>query len=128
RGGPGHGRGGDPFRDLGLTQDQLDRVRQAQQSLRETIDSLVTQLRGGTLTLDQFEAAVEAARATFETAIQGILTAEQYAKLQQERRDRMIAQLQARLSRFETEVARRVGALQLLLDLSPTQVADVQTI
>jgi Spy/CpxP family protein refolding chaperone len=126
---PGHGgHGGDPFGDLGLTPEQRAQLQQAHHTLVATIDSLVHEFRSGNLTAEQFEAAVEQAQAAFETAIQGILTADQYALLQQHRRDRMITMLTARLAAFDQEVTHRVGALDRILDLSDTQVADIRTI
>lgn len=126
---PGHGgHGGDPFGDLGLTPEQRAQLQQAHHTLVATVDSLVHEFRSGNLTAEQFEAAVEQARAAFETAIQGILTADQYALLQQHRLDRMIALLTRRLAAFDQEVTHRVGALDRILDLSDTQAADIRTI
>jgi hypothetical protein len=127
-GGPHHPRPGDPFRDLGLTAEQMAQVRQAQQDLHTAIEALVVQLRDGTLTPEQFQTQVEAARGNFESALQTILTPEQYAQLQAQRRQKMIAQLQLRLARFDTEVTRRVAALDIILDLSDAQVAEIQPI
>ena len=119
-------RGGLP--DLGLTPEQLQQIRQAQRTLHATVESLVAQFRAGTLTQEQFEAAVGVARTTFETTLQGILTADQYAQLQQAWRDRLVARLTAQIASFDTGVIRRVNILDRILGLSDPQVAAITTI
>jgi Spy/CpxP family protein refolding chaperone len=113
---------------LGLTAAQVAQLRAARQTLMTTIHDLVDQLRAGTITPAGFEAGVEAAQAGFETSVQTILTAEQYAQLQAARRDRLITHLTARLATFDVNVTRHVRALDRILDLSDTQVADITTI
>jgi hypothetical protein len=132
--GPGHGgpgRGGprpDPFADLGLSAEQLEQVRAARTELKNAVAALVEQYRADTITEVELEAGIEAARAAFETALQGILTAEQYAQLQAARRQHLIAHLTARLERFDADVARRVARLDAALELSETQVAEITAI
>lgn len=125
---PGPGPGPGPFPDLGLTDEQKAQIRTAQQEMRDAIRELAGQLRSGTITPAEFEAGVDVARAAFETALQGILTAEQYAKLQQARRDHLIAVLEARLASFERGVARLASILDRVLDLSDDQATGVTAI
>lgn len=132
--GPGHhgprhpGPRPDPFAELGLSAAQLEQVRVARDDLKSAVDALLEQFRAGTLTEAELAAGIDAARAGFETALQGILTAEQWAQLQESRRQHLIARLTARLARFDQDIARQVARLDVVLGLSDTQVTDITTL
>jgi len=128
-GGPGRGhRPGDPGGELGLTPEQLRQIRAARQTFFATVHELVQQLRAGTITRDDFDAGVEGAQGAFETSLQSILTAEQYAQLQTARRDRIVAHLTRRVAEFDANLARHVAVLDRILDLSDAQAAGITTI
>lgn len=125
-GGPGHP--GDFFGELGLSPGQMTQLRAARQTLMTTVHDLILDLRAGTISQADFETGVEAAQAAFETSVQTILTAEQYAQLQTARRDRLIRHLTARVAAFDANVTRHVTALDRILDLSEAQVTGITAI
>jgi len=73
--------------EIGASQDQIDQVLAAAQTLKDGMIALHRQLRDGTITPAEARDAAMALRDAFDAALQSILTAEQYAALQELRPD-----------------------------------------
>jgi Spy/CpxP family protein refolding chaperone len=73
---------------LGLDDTQKAALIEAYATLRSGLESLRAQVEDGTLTLEQARAQADLLREQFEAALQVILTAEQWEKLQEMRQDR----------------------------------------
>jgi len=72
---------GSMFDDIGLDADQIAAVLAALDVLHEGMQDLRDQMHDGTMTYEEAHEAAEALRADFDTALQGILTEEQYQAL-----------------------------------------------
>lgn len=111
-----------------MSAEQLQAVHEAMQTMHTSVRTARAQFDAGALTEEAFRQAVEAARQVFDGALQGILTSEQYATLQQQHRDRFIAHLQRQIERMGAGAARHLELLTRILDLSPTQVQAIAEI
>ncbi len=128
RPGMGPGRfGHPPFADLDLTDAQRAAIRTAMQSMHAAVQA-ARQVRRDGGSEEAFRAAVDAARATFQAALQEILTPEQYAQLQQGKKDRLIQHLERRLERHEAHAARLLGILTRILGLDEAQVQAIAAV
>ncbi len=72
---------GSMFEDIGLDADQIAAVLAALDVLHEGMQDLRDEMHDGTMTYEEAHEAAEALRADFDTALQGILTEEQYQAL-----------------------------------------------
>jgi hypothetical protein len=72
---------GSMFEDIGLDADQIAAVLAALDVLHEGMQDVRDQMHDGTMTYEDAHEAAEALRADFDTALQGILTEEQYQAL-----------------------------------------------
>jgi hypothetical protein len=72
---------GSMFEDLGLDADQIAAVLAALDVLREGMQDLRDQMHDGTMTYEEAHEAAEVLRDDFDTALQTILTEEQYLAL-----------------------------------------------
>ena len=72
---------GSMFEDIGLDADQIAAVLAALDVLHEGMQDLRDQMHDGTMTYEEAHEAAEALRADFDTALQTILTEEQYQAL-----------------------------------------------
>ena len=78
---------GSMFEDIGLDADQIAAVLAALDVLHEGMQDLRDQMHDGAMTYEEAHEAAEALRADFETALQTILTEEQYLALHDLRPD-----------------------------------------
>lgn len=120
--GPGGGLHG-LLRQLDLDDAQRDRVRDALHTLQATMQQLHESRRAGELSDEAFRDAVNAAHATFETALGEILTAEQTARLQQLQREQAEKQLTRMIERLRTNQDKHLDLLVRILGLSAEQRA-----
>ncbi len=124
--GPRDGSG--PWADLELTEEQREAIAAERATLHETLQPLRAQLKDGALTREEFHAAASEARETFHAAVLEILTPEQRAQLEQKQRERMIEQLERRLSRDDARSARRLELLAKILGLDEAQVEAIDAV
>jgi len=130
----GHGRGHHgpgplgPFEGLGLTPEQRMAIRAAMQTLHAAVETARRALEAGTITEEQFRAALDEARAAFDAAIADILTDEQEAQLEQKRKAHLIAALQRQIAAAATHATRRLEVLTRILGLDEAQVGAIGAI
>jgi Spy/CpxP family protein refolding chaperone len=124
-GGPGLGIG---LGDLNLTDEQLEALRAARAAMHTAVQAAFEQFRDGSLTQEQLREAMDAARESFEAALQEILTPEQLAQLQQNRIDRLVQMIERRIEQHEQRAAHHLELLTQILGLNDEQVATIQEI
>jgi Spy/CpxP family protein refolding chaperone len=117
-----------PLAELDLSVEQRQAVREAARVLHQTMQTLRTQFRDGTLSETAFHEAVTAAHAQFETAVAAVLTAEQNARWQELRRERATTALERAIAHMRANQERHLELLAQILGLDETQRAGFATI
>jgi len=132
-----HGRLGGPhgpdgrgkfLKDLGLTDEQRDAVRDAMKSTREAMRALREQLANDEITQEEFQEQAQALHAQLAETLQGILTDEQWEQWQAHKLERLINRLERKLENAEDYIAKRVDRLTRIVDLTPDQQASITAI
>lgn len=133
--GPGrHGRGPGLFlgrlvHELeGVTDEQRTQIHEALAGKRQEFFELRQAFAEGTISAEELRDEAKALRESIESALQSILTAEQYEALEALVAEHRAELAQRRLDRLEEGVARRLEFLSNVLTLTDDQRAQVSAI
>jgi len=116
------------IRELDLDAATVAQVRAAAKPYLETLQGLRKQNHDGGLTDEAFRDQAKAARVAFESALSGILGAENYAKYEQLKAEQRTEFATRALEKVGDGIDRRVAFLTKVLDLDDTQAASVRKI
>jgi len=119
RGGPGMGL----LQELGLDETQQAAVQAAREAMHAAAQTLFEQFRAGTLTREELHAAMQPLQEQMWTTIEGILTAEQLAQLNELRNARVLAQLERALERIQANLTEKLPLIAQILGLDEQQLA-----
>lgn len=151
RGGPGFGRGGEGrgggfgghqgdrpgmgqgpgqafFEELDLTDAQRERIEAIHETTREQMQALREQVKSGDLTREQARDQREEIRDEARAQVEAILTAEQLEQLETLRRERQSERVDQQIERLGQNLDRRIDFMETVLDLTPSQVSQVEQI
>jgi len=112
----------------GVTDEQREQIHEALAGKRQEFFELRQAFAEGTLSAEELHDRAKALRESIESALQSILTGEQYEALEALVAEHRAELAQSRLDRLEEGVARRLDFLSNVLTLTDDQRAQVSAI
>ncbi len=115
----GHGKGhdmgkhadhkGGPLKDLGLSAEQETAFKAANQAHQAKVAAI---LKDKTIAADAKKTQIDALKGEYESAVQGVLTPEQYTKWAEKRAERVEKKMEKRAERMERHAERAEGEMK----------------
>ena len=128
RGGRGMGERGAFLNDLDLTPEQRTQLREAMQTMRAAMRSLMERYRNGEIDAAGMRDGQKALEQNRIAVMQGILTAEQFQAWQEHRQERQQQMVERMQDRSGDHEARMIAFLTDVLHLDEAQVTALEAV